>query len=138
MYTNMTRIEENRCKSDLLYRCLISTDTKDLANICEQMLTHLHAEFDNDQMSKRLKRMTAEILSSNDRIAKHAFIFFTLNQEPKMRSLFLSPTNTLVPPEKFDNFVKNELPSLCEKLLTGSFTSLRSFTEDCRWVYLTL
>ena len=134
----MSKIEENRCKSDLLYRCLVGKNTDDLSQVCSQMLTHLHGQFTTGQMSKRLTRMTNEVLSSSDRVAKHAFIFFTLNQEPKMRTLFLSPTVTLVPPEKFDRFIKTELPSLCEKLLTGSFTSLRSFAEDCRWVYLTL
>jgi hypothetical protein len=72
-----------------------------------------------------------------DRVAKHALIFFALYQAPSLCQLFTHPTPR-VPPEKFTRFVQTELPVMVEKLMQGSFTSLRAFVEDTRWVYVTL
>lgn len=133
----MTIIEKNRCKSDKLYSCIIDTESDDLEQVCSKILSHLEKEF-VDQMSPRLKRTLAEVITSNDRVAKHALLFFALNEEKALQTLFLSEAMQFVPPQKFTTFLIKELPKLCEKLLTGSFTSLRGFVEDCRWIYMTL
>tara|TARA_B110000858_G_scaffold125494_1_gene143015 strand:+ start:2181 stop:2450 length:270 start_codon:yes stop_codon:yes gene_type:complete len=89
-------------------------------------------------MSPRLERTLLEVVNTNDRIAKHALLFFSLNEEKALQGIFLNDQDQYVPPQKFTDFVTRELPQLCEKLLNGSYTSLRSFTEDCRWIYMTL
>jgi len=137
MYTSMTKIEKKRCKSDKIYRCIIDTESSDLSTICSNILVHLEKQF-QDEMSPRLKRTLAETISTTDRVAKHALLFFALNEEKDLQKMFLSEQLHHVPPKKFTTFVQKELPTLCEKLLNGSFTSLRSFTEDCRWIYTTL
>lgn len=138
MYTTMTQIEINRCKSDKMYRCIIDRQSPDLSLVISSMLRILEETFHSDEMSCRLKRILVEVSSTKDRVAKHAFLFFALNELPKTQLLFLNEKDQFVPPEKFTRFVLEELPKLCEKLLTGSFTSLRGFTEDCRWIYMTL
>tara|TARA_B110000208_G_C11730817_1_gene416334 strand:- start:33 stop:452 length:420 start_codon:yes stop_codon:yes gene_type:complete len=137
MYQNMTHIEKNRCKSDKLYSCLIDTESDNLEQVCSDILIHLQNKF-GGTMSPRLKRTLAEVVNTNDRVAKHAMLFFSLNEEKELQQLFLSETKQFVPPQKFTLFINNELPQLCEKLLIGSFTSLRGFVEDARWVYMTL
>jgi len=136
MYQNMTHIEKNRCKSDKLYSCLIDTESDNLEQVCSDILSHLEKKFTD--MSPRLSRTLAEVVNTNDRVAKHALLFFSLNEEKELQQLFLSETKQFVPPQKFTLFINNELPQLCEKLLIGSFTSLRGFVEDARWVYMTL
>jgi hypothetical protein len=132
----MTHIEKNRCKSDKLYSCLIDTESDNLEQVCSDILSHLEKKFTD--MSPRLSRTLAEVVNTNDRVAKHALLFFSLNEEKELQQLFLSETKQFVPPQKFTLFINNELPQLCEKLLIGSFTSLRGFVEDARWVYMTL
>lgn len=124
----MTEIEKERCKSDKMYECLIS-DSSTLTTTCHQIYQHLNKRVPSTVMSQRLKRMTTEVLTSNDRVAKHAFLFFSLNEEPEIQELFLNEKEQLVPPEKFTKFIKDELPILCDKLLTGSFTSLRGYVS---------
>jgi hypothetical protein len=137
MYASMTKIENDRCKSDKIYRCIVDTESSDLSEICSIILSHLEKEY-MGEMSPRLRRTLAETIKTNDRVAKHALLFFALNEEKDLQKIFLSDPNPSVPPKKFTVFINKELPALCEKLLNGSFTSLRSFTEDCRWIYTTL
>jgi hypothetical protein len=133
----MTNIENIRCKSDKLYSCIVDTESDTLDQVCSNVLLHIKKRFVG-QMSPRLERTLLEVVNTNDRIAKHALLFFSLNEEKALQGIFLNDKDQYVPPQKFTDFVTRELPQLCEKLLNGSYTSLRSFTEDCRWIYMTL
>jgi len=133
----MTNIENIRCKSDKLYSCIVDTESDTLDQVCSNVLLHIKKRFVG-QMSPRLERTLLEVVNTNDRIAKHALLFFSLNEEKALQGIFLNDQDQYVPPQKFTDFVTRELPQLCEKLLNGSYTSLRSFTEDCRWIYMTL
>jgi len=133
----MTNIEKIRCKSDKLYSCIVDTESDTLDQVCSNVLLHIEKKFVG-QMSPRLERTLLEVVNTNDRIAKHALLFFSLNEAKELQEIFLSDDVQYVPPQKFTDFVTRELPQLCEKLLNGSYTSLRSFTEDCRWIYMTL
>jgi|TARA_B110000908_G_C9820505_1_gene256931 hypothetical protein len=133
----MTNIEKIRCKSDKLYSCIVDTESDTLDQVCSDVLLHIEKKFVG-QMSPRLERTLLEVVNTNDRIAKHALLFFSLNEAKELQEIFLSDDVQYVPPQKFTDFVTKELPQLCEKLLNGSYTSLRSFTEDCRWIYMTL
>ena len=133
----MTNIEKIRCKSDKLYSCIVDTESDTLDQVCSNVLLHIEKKFVG-QMSPRLERTLLEVVNTNDRIAKHALLFFSLNEAKELQEIFLSDDVQYVPPQKFTDFVTRELPQLCEKLLNGSYTSLRSFTEDCRWIYTTL
>jgi hypothetical protein len=133
----MTNIEKIRCKSDKLYSCIVDTESDTLDQVCSDVLLHIEKKFVG-QMSPRLERTLLEVVNTNDRIAKHALLFFSINEAKELQGIFLSDDVQYVPPQKFTDFVTKELPQLCEKLLNGSYTSLRSFTEDCRWIYMTL
>ena len=137
MYQQMSRIEMSRCSSDLLYDCVVNVESEQLQHICNQIHTHATGKWRSDEMSLRLKNVLQQVVVSDDRVAKHALIFFALYQAPSLCHLFTHPTPR-VPPEKFTRFVQTELPVMVEKLMQGSFTSLRAFVEDTRWVYVTL
>jgi len=137
MYAAIDKVEKVRCKSDKMYRCIIDCDSCELDQVCSKVLSHLEKEFVGE-MSPRLQRTLSEVINTSDRIAKHGLLFFALNEEKEIQEIFLSDQFQHVPPQKFLFFVNSELPKLVEKLLNGSFTSLRSFTEDCRWTYGTL
>ena len=87
-------------------------------------------------MSTRMKNILNRTITSDDRVAKHALLFFALYQEPQLYTTFMN--RICVPPDKFTLFVKTELPTTVDKLLRGAFTSLRAFVEDTRWTYTTL
>jgi hypothetical protein len=137
MYAAIDNVEKNRSKSDKMYRCIIDCKSSDLDQVCSNVISHLEKEFVG-QMSPRLHRTLLEVINTNDRIAKHGLLFFALNEANELQNIFLCDQFQHVPPQKFLFFVNSELPKLVDKLLNGSFTSLRSFTEDCRWTYATL
>ncbi len=137
MYQQMSRIEMGRCSSDRLYDCVVNVESEQLQHICNQIHQHVTDKWSSDEMSTRLKNVLRQVVVSDDRVAKHALIFFALYQAPVLCRLFTHPTPS-VPPDKFTHFVQTELPAMVEKLMHGSFTSLRAFVEDTRWVYVTL
>ena len=134
-YQTMVNIEQDREKQDLLYHIINNCEAKTLDDICGRIVTFVAEKYPG--ASIRLKQMLQKVRMSDDRVGKHALVFFALREEPSCRSLFLSDTPR-VPPEKFKRFVEDELPELVDKLTNGAFTSLRAFAEDTRWTYCTL
>jgi hypothetical protein len=137
LYKEMTALEHERQRKDLLYHILVNTEAETLNDICSKIQEHVLKTYDETNMSKRLKLMLKKACQHNDRVAKHALIFFALNYEPDIRDIFMADTPR-VPPEKFQYYIKSVLPMLIEKLGKGAFTSLRAFVEDARWTYATL
>ena len=137
MYKRMTDIENTRCTADKLYDCIVNTDGTQLDTLCQQIYNVVANRWNQDTMSVRLRNMLNQTITSDDRVAKHALLFFALRQEPELYKLFVNDTPS-VPPEKFALFVQKELPMTVDKLLRGAFTSLRAFVEDTRWTYTTL
>ena len=136
LYSKHADIDLVRQKSDLMYHLIVNTDASTLDEFCKKIAENLLVKYKNP--SVRLQQMLERVTNDNDRIAKHALLFFSLNEAKELQEIFLSDDVQYVPPQKFTDFVTRELPQLCEKLLNGSYTSLRSFTEDCRWIYMTL
>lgn len=136
MYKQMTEIENQRCQSDKLYDCIVNTESDHLNLLCSHIYKMVSRRW-KEQMSTRMKNILEMTVASDDRVAKHALLFFALYQEPEMYTLFINKT-PCVPPAKFTPFVQQELPVVVGKLLRGSFTSLRAFVEDTRWTYTTL
>lgn len=133
----MENIEHARQRSDLLYHILVNSEAKTLEDVVKQICTTISSRF-GDKKSVRLTNMLRQTVSTDDRAAKHALIFFALAKEPSVRSIFLNEQSPRVPPEKFKHFVENDLQKLVEKLMSGAFTSLRAFVEDARWEYTAL
>lgn len=132
----MTGVEVAREKKDLLYHIINNIEAETLDDICQRIVSHVVNKY-GDSISIRLRQMLQKVTQNEDRVGKHAFVFFALAQEPESRQLFMSETPR-VPPEKFKRFVEDELPTLVGKLTNGAFTSLRAFVEDTRWTYCTL
>lgn len=133
----MTAIEHARQQKDLLYHLIVNASATTLDEVCVQIKDLLYQTYDEQKMSTRLKQMLTKVCESEDRVAKHAFLFYALCQEPNTQNIFMTDTPR-VPPDKFKRFVSNELPTLVDKLVRGAFTSLRAFVEDARWAYTTL
>tara|TARA_B110000046_G_C12777018_1_gene307330 strand:+ start:166 stop:576 length:411 start_codon:yes stop_codon:yes gene_type:complete len=136
MYKVMASVETEREKKDLLYHVINNNAASTLNDIVTRITTYVQGKY-GDNSSIRLNRILQKIETSDDRVAKHAFVFFALVEEPETRNIFMCDTPR-VPPEKFTRFVQDELPILVKKLTNGAFTSLRAFTEDARWTYCTL
>jgi len=134
-YNTMVSVEKDREKKDLLYHIINNNEAKTLDDIVERIVTYVSEKYTDGSI--RLKHMIEKVRQSDDRVGKHALVFFALQQEPGCRQIFL-PDTPRVPPEKFQYFVERELPILVEKLTNGAFTSLRAFVEDTRWTYCTL
>ena len=132
----MAGVEVAREKKDLLYHIINNIEAETLNDICQRITSHVVNKY-GDAMSIRLRQILQKVTQNEDRIGKHAFVFFALAQEPESRQLFMSETPR-VPPEKFKRFIDDELPILVDKLTNGAFTSLRAFVEDTRWTYCTL
>lgn len=133
----MTAVEHQRQKDDLLYHILVNTEADTLNDICKKIVKHVTEKYTSEKLSTRLKMMLEKVCEDSDRVAKHALIFFALNYEPDICNIFMADTPR-VPPEKFQYYMKHELPGLIDKLGKGAFTSLRAFVEDARWTYTTL
>ena len=123
-YKTMVSVEKDREKKDLLYHIINNNEAKTLDDICERVVTYVLQKYDGGSI--RLKQMLQKVRQSDDRVGKHALVFFALQQEPECRDIFL-PDTPRVPPEKFQHFVDKELPTLVEKLTNGAFTYLRAF-----------
>lgn len=136
-YAKMTAVEHQRQQQDLLYHVLINTEANTLNDICQQITTHIVTTYGEENISARLTLMLRKVCENPDRVGKHALIFYALNYEPDIRSIFMADTPR-VPPEKFQYYIGEELPTLIDKLGKGAFTSLRAFVEDARWTYTTL
>lgn len=136
-YARMAAIEHNRQTQDLFYHILVNEKATTLTDVCSQIREHIISIYGEDNMSKRLKQMLQRVCTSDDRVAKHALVFYALCQEPTIRNIFMAGTPR-VPPKKFQHFIECELPGLVDKLVKGAFTSLRAFVEDVRWTYTTL
>tara|TARA_B110001452_G_C15192822_1_gene414097 strand:+ start:113 stop:532 length:420 start_codon:yes stop_codon:yes gene_type:complete len=135
-YKEQHEIEIRRQKNDLMYHILVNTDATTLDDVCNKIIKQVINNYTGQ--SVRLQNMLRKIKETDDRVAKHALLFFALYQEPNTKSFFLNSKVPRVPPEKFTTFVQNELPPLVEKLMNGAYTSLRAFVEDTRWTYVTL
>ena len=136
IYNTMDNIELKRQQDDLLYHIFVNTKTDTLNDVCGKIAEILSDKYKDPSI--RLQNMIQRVQQTSDRVSKHGFLLFALNQEPGVRDLFLSTEAPRVPPNKFTRFVEHDLPDCVNKLLTGSFTSLRAFVEDARWRYYIL
>ena len=135
-YQQQQNVDLARQKNDLMYHILVNTEATTLDDVCQSIVDNVHNSY--KEKSVRLKNMLRKANQSDDRVAKHALLFFALYQEPSTKAFFLNSNAPRVPPQKFTSFVQTELPPLVEKLMNGAYTSLRAFVEDARWTYATL
>jgi hypothetical protein len=136
LYNKHADIDLTRQKSDLMYHMIVNTEASTLDEFCNNIVKSILSKY--KKPSIRLQQMLKKVTSDKDRIAKHALLLFALYQEKETQDIFLNNGTPRVPPEKFKQFVDDELPPLVDKLMKGAFTSLRAFVEDARWAYVTL
>ncbi len=136
LYSKHAEIDLLRQKADLMYHLIVNTDASTLDEFCKKITDSILSKYANP--SVRLQQMLKRVTNDKDRIAKHSLLLFALYQEKGTQDIFLNDGTPRVPPEKFKQFVDNELPPLVDKLMRGAFTSLRAFVEDARWSYVTL
>jgi len=129
-------VDLKRQQNDLMYHILVNSEANTLNEICDAILKVLNSKYEGKSI--RFENMLRQTIENDDRVAKHALLFFALFQEPEITNIFLKTDKPRVPPEKFTAFVRDELPPLVNKLMNGAYTSLRAFVEDTRWTYVTL
>ena len=133
LYHEVEKIEENRMKSDLLYRVLMDPDTTVLQKTVETFAARLKKKHGS---ATRFTQMLSVTCTDSNRLLKHSLIFFSLYREPWALKHFME--NNACPPDKISRFVSGELKTCCEDLLRGSYTSMQAFVEDVRWNYVVL
>ena len=135
LYTAMGTIEQERYGADKLYSLILDVSKKkELKELCARFVEHLRTTYTN--RSTRLERILTEITTTDDRIALHGFLFFCLRKHDwAIEEVFKDSSS---PPEKISMFIMQILPQLTDRLLRGSFTSLRLYVEDARSQYIML
>jgi hypothetical protein len=132
VYEAMAVIEQRRCDEDVLRRLILDVGQRDrLKDLCRTFVGRLRDTYENP--STRLNHIWTEICETDDRVALHGFLFFCLRKHKWAIEEVLKDAGA--PPEKISRFVLEILPDLSQKLLRGTFTSLRSYVEDARWQY---
>lgn len=133
VYEAMAVIEQRRCDEDVLRRLILDVAERDrLKNLCRGFVARLRETY--SEPSARLNQIWTEICETDDRVALHGFLFFCLRKHKWAIEEVLKDAGA--PPEKISRFVLELLPDLSNKLLRGTFTSLRAYVEDARWQYL--
>lgn len=133
VYEAMAVIEQRRCDEDVLRRLILDVAERDrLKILCRSFVTRLRETY--SEPSVRLNQIWTEICETDDRVALHGFLFFCLRKHKWAIEEVLKDAGA--PPEKISRFVLELLPDLSNKLLRGTFTSLRAYVEDARWQYL--
>ena len=96
-YARMAVIEHNRQTQDLFYHILVNEKATTLTDVCSQIREHIISIYGEENMSKRLKQMLQRVCTSDDRVAKHALVFYALCQEPTIRNIFMAGTPRVPP-----------------------------------------
>jgi hypothetical protein len=136
MYDVCEEHTAQRMKADLILRVFWSNDTSELDKIILKITDMVGARFDN--MSTTFHALSARTRKPGEaRTAKHAYFLFGLYLIPEFARTLLQPT-PVVDPTKFRLFYTTELPTLCNNLLTGVYTSMSEFVEMARSAYILL
>ena len=135
MYDVCEEFESQRMKADLILRVFWSKDTTELDTMNEEIMKITNARFKN--MSARFQALSHRTISDKARLAKHAYLLFGLYLTPEYAKTLVQPTPR-VDPTKFSLFYAKHLPTLCNNLLTGKYTSMAEFVEDARSTYILL
>ena len=131
MYTDMDTLDNKRREKDILLDIICGSD--DLLNsVCTKFVSKLRES--RPALSSRVNAMLDAALKADDRVAKHGLILFALNTESWAVDI-LSEFGR-VNPTKYGSFRKADLKASTDQLLNGAHTSLRSYVEDTRLLYM--
>ena len=131
MYSDMDTLDKSRREKDILQDIICGSD--DLLNsVCEKFVSKLRES--RPSLSRRVNAMLDTALKSDDRVAKHGLIFFALHTEPWAVDI-LSEFGR-VDPSKYGSFRAADLKASTDQLLNGAHTSLRSYVEHIRLLYI--
>ena len=133
-YEVKQQYDTQREQSDIIYRCFMSKNTRDLDKIITEIKNLTLAEF--PQASKRLRKMMDRAETSHSRIAKHAMLLFGLYLTPTYAKKLVD--ESLVDPQRFQYYYQYHLPQLCQDHLNGKpkVDSLQAFVEEARTRYI--
>ena len=134
--TLINEIENERQEKDELYKLLFTSDIRFINGYIQSILELVTAKY---KTSDRLKDMLKKTVSTNNRAAKHALIFFTLFKEESFVNHFIHLENgEKIDLKKFSIFINDTLPEACDNLLQARFTNLQDFVETIRHLYVTV
>ena len=75
-YHQQQKVDLGRQKNDLMYHILVNTEATTLDDVCQSIVDNVHKTYKSK--SVRLTNMLRKANRSDDRVAKHALIFFAL------------------------------------------------------------
>ena len=121
-------------EADIIYKCFMSKDTRELDKIIKEIKDLTLAEF--PQASKRLRDMMDRTAHGDSRIAKHGLLLFGLYLTPMYAKKLVD--ESLVDPQRFQYYYQYHLPQLCQDHLNGKprVDSLQAFVEEARTRYI--
>jgi len=133
-YEVKQQYDTQREEADVIYKCFMSKDTRELDKIIKEIKDLTLAEF--PQASKRLRDMMDRTAHGDSRIAKHALLLFGLYLTPMYAKKLVD--ESLVDPHRFTYYYQQHLPQLCQDHLNGKprVDSLQAFVEEARTRYI--
>ena len=133
LYKRMQTIDSHRQEKDYITFLFLSNDEKCLLKECEEIVARI---LKNHNCSTRLQHIFQRVLQDKDRVAKHSLILYAMAYDKTLLQKWSQGSK--VPPEKLNIFVNHYLHQNIKNLLEGTFTSVRAFVEDLRWIYITI
>ena len=131
MYADMDELDQRRRQGDAFVNIIVGDDAM-LQQTCAAIAEKLRSARPN--ISRRMDAMINRTLTSNDRVAKHGFLFFALYIEPWAYDIILEMG--CIDKAKYAEFKRACLKTSSEQLLNGAHTSLRSYVEEVRLQYI--
>jgi len=131
VWEKMEVVARARRDSDAILSALLDDNKKINVHLVD-LWKHLQETFPD--CSKRMTETLQDVISGDDRAAKHGMLFFGLHTRPSWCRKFLKEHNA--PPIKFKLFYENGLKHNTEKLLSGELVCLQEYVEETRKEYI--
>lgn len=133
LYKRMETIDGHRQEKDYITFLFLSSNEKCLLEECKHIVERILKQHN---CSTRLQHIFQRVLNDKDRVAKHSLLLFAMAYDKALLQQWSQ--HAKIPPEKITIFVNHYLHQNIKNLLEGTFTSVRAFVEDLRWIYITI
>ena len=127
----MDDLDRTRRQRDVLVDIIMGNGDA-LDTVCSKIVERLRTTRPN--LSRRVDAMFNVALKSDCRVAKHGIIFFALHLEPWAVDILCESGR--LDPKKYGAFKSSDLEKSTDQLLNGAHTSLRSYVEEIRLLYM--
>jgi hypothetical protein len=131
VYVQMDRVQAVRTEADAILHMLQSEDTAALDACLQTLRDHLLVDFPGS--TPRFKKTIDQTITSQDRSAKHALLFFGLYTSPEWCKMVLKTHR--IPVAKFKRFYESSLKEGSQQLLDNTLVCIQEYIEHVRTEY---